>query len=146
MIITRWYIEGVFLIVASLFFFLLKVISKYQSAQPKKTSSLHYQLTFTFSSFLQSDISNILHSISFHFFYPRVILSQVMSFIKTNALWKTHWNKNILIVLIVKSKSTKYAKLCKVVWEKGETKREDQRLNGTQTLHEQMFHKTILNL
>lgn len=67
-IITRWYIEHVFLIALIVcFFFLLKVISKYQSAQPKKTTSFHHQLTFTFSPFLKGDFPKILHKINFNF-------------------------------------------------------------------------------
>lgn len=109
-------------------FFLLKVISKYQSAQPKKTISLHYQLIPASPGFLKSDFSKILHNKHFNFFNPHVISSQQIwthRFIKIKGKWKTHWNKNSLIV---KSKPTKYAYLSKVVWEKWQAK--EGRLEG----------------
>ena len=61
-------------------------------------------------------------------------------------IWKTHWNKTILIILILKLKPTKYTSLWKVVWEKRRDKGEkNERLNGTQTLEEQIFTKQNLN-
>ena len=61
-------------------------------------------------------------------------------------IWKTHWNKTILIILILKLKPTKYTYLWKVVWEKRRDKGEkNERLNGTQTLEEQIFTKQNLN-
>lgn len=89
--------------VSSLSFFpflLLKVISKYQSAQPKKTTPLHYHLIFP-PGFLQSDFSKILPKICFNFFNPHVISSQLKwtnSFTKIKGKWKTPWNKNSLMV------------------------------------------------
>jgi len=61
-------------------------------------------------------------------------------------IWKAHWNKTILIILILKLKPTKYTYLWKVVWEKRRDKGEkNERLNGTQTLEEQIFTKQNLN-
>lgn len=57
-------------------------------------------------------------------------------------IWKTHWNKTILIILILKLKPTKYIYLWKVVWGKRRDKGEkNERLNATQTLEEQIFTK-----
>lgn len=61
-------------------------------------------------------------------------------------IWKAHWNKTILIILILKLTPTKYTYLWKVVWEKRRDKGEkNERLNGTQTWEEQIFTKQNLN-
>lgn len=90
-----------------------------KSAQPKK--QLHFirnsHVLFLISL---SDFPTICHKICVNFFNPHMLSSQLIwtntSFIKIKRRWKIHWNNS----LIVKSKPTEYAYLCKVVWGKGQ--------------------------